>query len=135
MTPIIHNSYDLRNAYSWLRLLTCTRDSAGRPEVIDDRIREYKVAIRKYHRQQRVRADRAPVLVRDDGIDGYVIRQPLLRALQSLEEADEYFRENEYIHYQYGPYDCTGQAFTRWYKVYRANDGRYWAYHSVGFDV
>ena len=31
-------------------------------------------------------------------------------------------------------YDCTGQAFTNWYKIFKRR-GQFWAYHSVVFDV
>ena len=135
MTNTIHNTSELRDAYEWLRILEAGRDTFGNPTAADYFIKDQKAAIRNYHRLQRIRADRAPVLVRDDGIDGCVIRQPLPRFLQDLEQAAEYFRDEEYIDYQYGPYDCTGQTFTRWYKVYRGPDGRFWAYHSIGRDV
>ena len=37
-------------------------------------------------------------------------------------------------HYYPSAYDCTGQAFTSWYKVF-ARGGRFWAYHRVSVDV
>ncbi len=71
-------------------------------------------------------------VVRNFG-DSYVM---LIRLgeFDSLSDADDYFVWNEYRHYIPSPYDCTGQAFTNWYKVFERN-GEYWAYHSVSFDV
>ena len=79
--------------------------------------------------------DCGSTIVRDDGIDGYVVKFPLPESIDNAEDADEYFREYEYIHYRPTYYDCTGQAFTSWYKIFRKPDGRFWAYHSVSLDV
>lgn len=73
-------------------------------------------------------------IVRDDGVDGYVVLLPLPECVETMDEAREYFEECEYIHYRPSAYDCTGQAFTSWYKVFSRN-GRFWAYHCVSFDV
>ena len=135
MTETIRCTEDLRRAYSWLRLLEENIHGFGDQRLIRELIRDQKKAIRQWHALQRIRADRAPVMVRDDGIDGAVIRLPLPRFLQDLGQAEEYFRDEEYIEYQWGPYDCTGQTFTRWFKVYKGADGRFWAYHSIGRDV
>ena len=39
-----------------------------------------------------------------------------------------------YRPYYPSAYDCTGQAFTSWYKVF-VRGGRFWAYHHVSVDV
>ena len=75
------------------------------------------------------------VIVKDYGIDGYIVKFPLPENLSSAEDADEYFREYEYLYFYPSPYDCTGQHFTSWYKIFRKPDGRFWAYHSVSVDV
>lgn len=31
-------------------------------------------------------------------------------------------------------YDCTGQAFTAWYRIVKMQ-GRFFAYHDVAYDV
>lgn len=75
------------------------------------------------------------VIVKDYGIDGYIEKFPLPEYLSSAEDADEYFREYEYLYFHPSPYDCTGQHFTSWYKIFRKPDGRFWAYHSVSVDI
>ena len=72
--------------------------------------------------------------VLDDSVDGFTALLPLPESLSSKEEADEYFRKQLYIHASYSAYDCTGQAFTSWYKIFERR-GRFWAYHRVNFDV
>ena len=74
------------------------------------------------------------VIVRDDGIDGYAEKFPLPYCITTPWEADEYFREYEYIRLRPSAYDCTGQSFTAWYKIFRKPDGSFWAYHSIAYD-
>lgn len=73
-------------------------------------------------------------VIKEYGIDGVLILQPLPARLSSLEAAIEYFEECEYIHSRPSAYDCTGQLFTAWYKVIERG-GRFWAYHDIGRDV
>lgn len=75
------------------------------------------------------------VMVRSYGMDGYVLKFPLPESITSAEDADEYFREYEYLYYRPSAFDCTGQHFTSWYKIFRKPNGRFWAYHSVSVDV
>ena len=49
-------------------------------------------------------------------------------------EAEDYFRETEFIPTPHSVYDCTGKPFTCWYKVFKRR-GLWMAYHCVGFDV
>ena len=67
-------------------------------------------------------------------VDGYVILYPLPEHLETANEAEEFFEQHEYIDSPNSPYDCTGRAFTEWYKIIKKN-GRFWAYHSIGYDV
>ena len=73
-------------------------------------------------------------IIKDEGMDGYVSLERLPDDIEDLDEAQRFF--NEYIAIECCPsmYDCTGQAFTSWSKVFMRR-GRYYAYHSVCFDV
>lgn len=124
----IRSNKDLGLAYIILRDREERFPSTARN---DEKIIEWKKAVRKYLKKPASEK----ILVRDYGIDGYVIRYPLPEGISSKEEGEEYFEEYEYIHYHPTYYDCTGQAFTSWYKVYKAKDGRFWVYHSIGYDV
>lgn len=75
-------------------------------------------------------------VVKDYGIDGYIILQLLPEFLNqySIEEVKEYFEEQEAIQCPNSLYDCTGRFFTSWYKIFRRRN-RWYAYHSVGVDV
>ena len=72
--------------------------------------------------------------MKDDGIDGYVLLIELPETLENLRDAEEYFEERETICAVPSIFDCTGQAFTSWFKVFKRRD-RFMAYHSIGFDV
>ena len=54
--------------------------------------------------------------------------------LQTEDEADAYFMGNLYRESYPSAYDCTGQIFTTWYKIFRRG-GRFWAYHATAMDV
>ena len=100
-----------------------------------EHIADLKRAIRTYnHRQEKLLAE-PEYLVKDYGIDGYVIRFPLPAWVETEEDAEEYFREELELHYRPSMYDCTGQLFTSWHKIYRKPDGSWWCYHSIACDV
>jgi len=74
------------------------------------------------------------VIISDDG-DRCIIKLPLPSEIKTAEDADEYFMQNEYIEYEPTYYDCTGQLFTAWYKIFQKPNGEFWAYHSIHRDV
>ena len=76
-------------------------------------------------------------IVKDYGIDGYVELVSIPEVIDTLDGedgADEFFKTFLEIHARPSMYDCTGQAFTSWYKLFKRR-GQFWAYHSVCFDV
>ena len=75
-------------------------------------------------------------IVRDDGIDGYVELVQLPEALDEAHKvvAADWFRANRYLEFLPTPYDCSGQKFTNWFKLFR-RQGHWFAYHSVSIDV
>ena len=125
----VRNSSDLKVAYEILNIYKELISEHGKTERVEERIAEQKREIRKFHKKG---SDRR--LVRDDGIDGYVLLIELPETLENLRDAEEYFEECETICAVPSMYDCTGQAFTSWFKVFKRR-GRFMAYHSVCFDV
>lgn len=113
---------DLRNEYFKLSIFSQI------PGLEDEAI-EIKRRIREYTNRT---SDRT--IVRDYGIDGFVSLIELPEYLKSEEDATEYFEETEYIPSRCSLYDCTGRAFTQWYKIIKRR-GRFLAYHSVGIDI
>ena len=76
-------------------------------------------------------------IVKDEGFDGYIELVSIPEVIDTLDGedgADEFFKTFLEIHARPSMYDCTGQAFTNWYKLFKRR-GQFWAYHSVGFDV
>lgn len=117
------NTYaDMKVAYEILGIAL----ESGR----DQRVADLKREIRRFSR--RPIAERR--IVQDNGIDGYTELLPLPAYIETMDEAVSYFEDCEYRRYYPSAYDCTGQVFTNWYKVF-ARSGRFWAYHCVSVDV
>lgn len=76
-------------------------------------------------------------IIKDYGMDGYIELVSIPEVFDTLEGEDganEFFKEFLEIHARPSMYDCTGQAFTSWYKLFKRR-GQFYAYHSVCFDV
>ena len=97
-------------------------------EVFD----EIKRSIRRFYKK--VCAPRDCRCVRDNGIDGYVLLITLPEWVQNKQDAIYYMVQNEVMECRPSQYDCTGQHFTNWYKVF-CRRGRWMAYHSIRVDV
>jgi len=67
--------------------------------------------------------------------DSVIFKYPLPESIKTLEDAEEYFEEYELVPYRPTYYDCTGQRFTGWYKIFQKPDGRFWVYHQIDMDV
>lgn len=122
---IIRNKYDLRLAYE---LLNEYKEFGWEDQ---QKTVDLKKKIRLY-----LRKSCSETIIRDHGIDGYIILLQLPEFLddESMEDAIEWFKSECYIRPTYSAYDCTGRPFTNWYKVFRRL-GHWFAYHSVAFDV
>ena len=120
----VRNMRDLRIAYGILRI--AGRGSTGE---FAEKLAELKQEIRRFNKRS---SDRR--IVKDNGIDGFVELVELPEYLKSTEDATEYFEEYEVRHAIPSMYDCTGQAFTSWFKVFKRHN-KFFAYHSICFDV
>lgn len=128
---LIRNSKELWHGTEWMDVLVAEAEAANKKiNHAETRIHALKLDIRKYNN----RPEPEEILVKDYGIDGYVIRKPLPDCLTTVKDAEEWFKENEYMTCRPSMYDCTGDLFTSWYKIYE-KDGRLWCYHSIGVDV
>ena len=117
------NSYtDLKVAYEILEIAY----ESGRSQKAVDLKREMRAFFHRPVSERRI--------VQDDGIDGYTELLPLPEYIETMDEAVTYFEDYEYRRYYPSAYDCTGQAFTSWYKVF-VRGGRFWVYHRVSVDV
>jgi len=121
---------DLKIAYDTINLYKeASNRFPEKKEIIKAHIDDLKKDIRKYYKEQRTMT-----LVKDYGIDGYIELVALPSFIKTKEEADMYFEENNALRISPSIYDCTGRAFTGWFKTFLRR-GRYMAYHSVCFDV
>ena len=94
-----------------------------------EHFKQVKKAIRKYEHQP-ISEKR----VFNADFDAMTLVYPLPEWLESADEADEYFRTDEFIEAPRCAWDCTGQQFTAWYKIFK-RAGRFWCYHRICRDV
>ena len=94
------------------------------------RLIELKRAIREYNNREIEKR----WIIKDDGIDGFTALITFPEKITTYRQAREYFMDNYYCECRPSMYDCTGQAFTWTYKLVKRR-GRWYCYHSVGFDV
>lgn len=121
----------LRQRFAFIKFLEASIESFGCRESADAYLISEKRALRALLKKDD-NEDRR--IIKDYGIDGCIIRIVLPEWIETKEEADEYFKDNEYMRTRYSAYDCTGDMFTSWYSLFFIN-GRWVAYHSVGVDI
>lgn len=121
----IRNRKDLRTAYEYLKI-------AEELEASEEKKAEIKRGIRTYFRE----VNKKPYthIVKDSGMDGYIVLMELPDFLEEKQEAEHFFEERFVIRTSTTLYGCTGQAFTSGYKVFNRH-GKFYAYHYVDFDV
>lgn len=105
------------------------------PNGINELLADSKRELRAYNKRRDAELSERGKIVHEYGIDGFIVKFPLPERITSLDAANEYFMETEYMECRPSQYDCTGQLFTNWYKIFRKPNGRFWCYHSIGRDV
>lgn len=129
---MVRNANDLRIAYMILNSFKTLVPAQGREKAVQEHTKRLKEEVRGYLRKKAQEPQRS--IVKDYGIDGCVVLYQLPEFLKNMEDATEYFEENEMMVCRPSMYDCTGQTFTSWYKIFERR-GRMWVYHSISFDV
>ena len=122
----IRNKDDLETAYM---LLDIVQEQMARGKDKSKRLVEIKKAIRDYNKKEKT-----IWIIQDNGIDGFTALLLFPEKVKSELQARHYFMDNYYRECLPSAYDCTGQAFTWSYKLVQRR-GRWYCYHSVGFDV
>lgn len=130
----VYSKETARKAYEAIAMFTALND-----DIVKDMVAELKRDVRKWtHKPSNVDTffdgDVERRIVKDDGIDGFVELVTLPDGIDNVPYANKFFHEHVYIESRPSIYDCTGRAFTSWYKLFNRN-GRFCAYHRVSFDV
>lgn len=124
----IRSAREMRINYEHLKMYEAFYQE--RPaEHIADAVKDIKKAIRKYRDRPET-----TVLVKDFGIDGEIWLHELPENVHDKQTALEVFKKNYYLEAPGGIYDCTGKAFTGWYKIFKRR-GRWMVYHRICVDV
>lgn len=119
---IVNTEEDFRMLYSILH--TCDLEESLTIKI--------KRALRKYINNLATDTRR---IIKDYGdSSGYISLEEFPAHIKSMDVARKYFHNNMRIAYRYSQYDCTGQAFTVWDKIFVRNE-KYMVYHRVAFDV
>lgn len=130
---LVKSKTELKNAYELLLLIqeTIRENPTVDREKANETVVKCKKDIRSYYRRQREELNTS--LVKDYGIDGY-IEKIELPFMFSKDEAKRYVESNIVMEYYPSQYDCTGQCFTSWYRVFKNSKNRYICYHRVSVD-
>lgn len=137
----ITDKESFRNGYKFLSILEnpAFRAQHVYKDVLDNYTADFKRKLRAWaHKETAVdvglgfKVERR--LVKEYGIDGFIELIDIPDVFNTVELAEEFF--HDFIEQKCRPsqYDCTGQAFTNWYKLFKRN-GAFHVYHSVAFDV
>lgn len=128
-TLYVRDNRDLRSR--WATLLFCdfmvkqAQAQGMNTGKTQKYILDLKQAIREYNHRK---PDRRIITGDYDSV------LELVDVPQGVTDIDAWFDENERRVCVPSQYDCTGQAFTSWYKVCKRGDG-YKVYHKINFDV
>lgn len=123
MFTTVHNG-NLRAAYEILDILA-DREGAE----VEEHRKRIKRAVRAYHH---LPTDQAQIVTSD--CESMLVVFPLPSELESYEAAEAYFMGHHYREAAPSMYDCTGQVFTTWYKIFKRR-GQFWVYHATAMDV
>lgn len=101
-------------------------------KFVNEEIIKCKKAIRKeIKREEDETKDRR--IIKGD-YDSYLVKIYCPEWIETMEDAEEWFDDCERIEMFYYPWDCTGQLFTSWHRIFCVN-GKWVCYHSVAMDV
>ena len=120
-------------------LAAVTENDKGNAAMLCNVIPQLKQELRRYaHRDMAAQHVMGwPIyhrIIKEYGIDGYVELVTIPPEFTNMTDADDFFREFIYMDCRPSMYDCTGQPFTSWYKLFKRR-GQFYAYHRVSFDV
>lgn len=101
--------------------------------LINDRIiKKLKEGIRGYFKRTNQRTERL-IKWYPDG-ESEIWFEELPETIKTKEAAEDWFLYHRHREAAPSPYDCTGQRFTAWYKIFNRN-GKYVVYHCICIDV
>lgn len=128
----INDKTRLEAAYIFLHTMSAAPVPAENKASRDVLVATVKREIREFNR----RPASDSCIVEERCCDGYIELVQLPAKLDDAHKADaaDWFRANRYLEFFPTPYDCSGQKFTNWFKLFRRR-GHWFAYHSVGIDV
>ena len=124
-------SMTLRQRFAFIKFLEASIESFGCREFADAYLISEKRALRALLKSRDIKDRR---IVKNYGMDGFVLLIELPEWVKTYEDAEYWFEENERRVCRPSMYDCTGDSFTSWYKLFQRN-GRWMCYHSVAFDL
>lgn len=120
----------LRSAYDELYFWINNRESCKNKRKVDELILKYKRDIRAYHKDTEAKGR----VIRDYEDGSEIVKVELPPDIVSKEDAENFFNKYMRIEMRPSQYDCTGQLFTSWHRVFMVN-GKYICYHCIGIDV
>lgn len=128
----IANNADLKVAYEEL-LFWRSESELKNNDLINDRIiNKIKIGIRDYFKRINQSTARLVKWYPDEECEIWLEELP--ETIRTKEAAEDWFLCHRYRAALPSPYDCTGQLFTAWYKLFKRN-GKYVVYYCICRDV
>ena len=123
--------HDLRETWALLKFWEELEKENGRS--YQNYIRNYKERIRLQRRADEINKDPYIVNTFHCTYDGYFEKIVAEDNGETLDEVEEFFQDNYHIDYYDRGFDCTGQKFTSFHKIFKCA-GNWIIYHYVAID-
>ena len=122
----------IRDAYKFLQMEKELVEEGKIPSLTTDRV---AIMIKREIRDFRDKTKEPWRTAVKNDYDSVWFKFALPEAINTEEQAEDWFDRWERIEAKPSQYDCTGQQFTARYKLFQKPDGRWWCYHLVCIDV
>lgn len=120
---------DIRAKFEAIHLITDMFKESNK-----DYVHNMNLINMKRNLRQELKDKNSDRIIKEYGVDGHVVLQEFPNDVSTETEAEKYFKDTWYRACRPSMYDCTGQAFTSWYKIFQRR-GKWIVYHKVNFDV
>ena len=130
----VYDKESARDAYKAIKMFDEFKSEGAVKDLTDEIKREVRRWTHKVNGDSFFDGDVERRVVKEYGIDGFTELVTLPEGIDNDEYASKFFHQYVYMEPDNSMYDCTGKAFTGWYKLFKRN-GRYCAYHMVCMDV
>ena len=134
----VENEKSFRDGYLLLHWLETEELKMKRIDDCIRYIRELKRKLREYaHKPTTIDVGMGFEVTKKvfgGNYDGHYELVSIPDVFKTKGEAELFFNDFLKLDYKHSPYDCTGQCFTAWHKIFKRHN-QYYVYHHICYDV